>query len=62
METRDILARPIAACDDAEVYAQRVRSRLLEGDLDGCERALALLRMKIGAGEGILAARRARLR
>jgi hypothetical protein len=62
MERRDILARPIGASDDAEVYAERVRARLLEGDLDGCERALALLAMKVRAAEAVLAARRRRSR
>jgi hypothetical protein len=60
MERRDILARPIGASEDAEVYAERVRQRLIERDLDGCERALGALRMKIRAGEAVLAARRRR--
>jgi hypothetical protein len=61
METRDIVGRPITALDDAEVYGERMRARLFEGDLDGAERALALLESKVRAGEGILEARRARL-
>lgn len=61
MESRDIVARPITALDDAEVYGERMRVRLSEGDVDGAERALAMLESKVRAGEGILAARRARL-
>ena len=61
MESRDIIGRPVTALDDAEVYAERLRSRLLEDDLDGAERALAMLESKVRASEGILAARRARL-
>jgi hypothetical protein len=61
VEARDIVARPVTALDDAEVYGERMRARLLEGDLDGAERALAMLDSKVRAGEGILAARRARL-
>ncbi len=55
------MARPITALDDAEVYGERMRVRLSEGDVDGAERALAMLESKVRAGEGILAARRARL-
>ncbi len=61
MESRDIVARRIAALDDAEVYAERLRARLHEGNLEGADRALAQLETKVRAGEGILAARRARL-
>lgn len=62
MERRDILARPIGASDDAEVYLERVHQRLFTGDLDGCERVLALLSMKVRAAEAILAERRRRSR
>jgi hypothetical protein len=61
MEMRDIVARPISALDDAEVHAQRLRARLHEGDLEGAQRALAMLERTLRAGATILQARRARV-
>jgi hypothetical protein len=62
METRDIIARPITALEDAEVHAERLRARLHDGDLEGAQRALALLEQTLRAGATILHARRARVR